>query len=496
MGIGLLYNAEPGRVWEPSSPKSCILFMSNTLGIFDDHGDIGIVAHTGSVAFDSARATYTMTGSGLNMWATRDAFHYLWHEASGALSLSTEVAFLGDSGEPHRKAGIVFRQDLDADSIYVDAVVHGDGLTSLQFRTIKGGPTQEVQAAVSAPKTIKLEKQGEYIRLYTDGEFSGAAVALEFTAPFYIGLAICSHNDNMSEAAIFSNVEWGVPADGPTALYSTLETIAIASTDRKVQLCQKAHFEAPNWLPDNSAWLYNSSGLIYKLPIGGGGFEQIDTGFATRCNNDHGVTFDGKTLIISDQSTEDRQSRIYTLPVTGGTPTLITPNAPSYWHGVSPDGQTLAYCAQRNGQFDIYTIPITGGDETQLTNVPGLDDGPEYSPDGKHIYFNSERTGKMQAWRMKADGSDQEQLTFDTRNNWFPHVSPDNKKMVYLSYEPDVKGHPAGKDVELRLMDLATKNITTLASFYGGQGTINVNSWSPDSRQLAFVTYQNTPNSS
>ena len=201
------------------------------------------------------------------------------------------------------------------------------------------------------------------------------------------------------------------------------------------------------------------------------------------------MTFDGQTLIISDQS-QNGQSQIYTLPVTGGTPTRITPLSPSYWHGVSPDGQTLAYCAQRKGQYDIYTIPITGGDETQLTDVAGLDDGPEFSPEGAFLYFNSERTGKMQVWRMRADGSEQEQLTFDERNNWFPHLSPNGRWMAYLSYEPDVKGHPPGKDVELRLMDLETNTITTLARFFGGQGTINVNSWSPDSRQLAFVSYQ------
>ena len=464
--------------------------MEKSLGIFQDSGDIGDIILVGSAHFDSTVGAYTVTGSGLNMWSVRDAFHYVWREASGDLSLSADIAFVGEGVEPHRKAGIVFRQDLDADSVYADAVVHGDGLTSLQFRPTKGGPTQEVQAAVSAPTNVRLEKQGKYLRLYTDGAFSGAAVSIELTGPFYVGLAVCAHNTDVSETAVFSNVELGTPTDGPMGLFSTLETISIASTDRKVRLCQQAHFEAPNWLPDNSAWLYNSGGLIYKLALAGGEPERIDTGFVTRCNNDHGVTFDGQTLIISDQ-TQDGKSRIYTLPITGGNPTLITPNAPSYWHGVSPDGQTLTYCAQRNSQFDIYTIPITGGEETQLTNCPGLDDGPEFSPDGTQIYFNSERTGKMQVWRMKADGSEQEQVTGDERNNWFPHVSPDGKKMVYLSYEPDVTGHPPGKDVELRLMDLATRTITTLARFFGGQGTINVNSWSPDSRQLAFVTYQN-----
>lgn len=171
----------------------------------------------------------------------------------------------------------------------------------------------------------------------------------------------------------------------------------------------------------------------------------------------------------------------------------MTPLSPSYWHGVSPDGKTLAYCAQRNGQFDIYTLPMEGGEERQLTNTKGLDDGPEYSHDGKYIYFNSERTGQMQVWRMKVDGSEQEQVTADEQNNWFPHLSPDGKNMVFLSYKKEVKGHPANKDVQLRIMNLETKQIRVLAKIFGGQGTINVPSWSPDSKKIAFVTYQLLP---
>ena len=167
--------------------------------------------------------------------------------------------------------------------------------------------------------------------------------------------------------------------------------------------------------------------------------------------------------------------------------------APSYWHGWSPDGKTLAYCAQRNGEFDIYTIPAAGGEETRLTTAKGLDDGPDYSPDGQYIYFNSERTGHMQIWRMHADGSAQKQVTFDDLNNWFPHISPDGKSMVFLSYEKDVTGHPPNKDVQLRIMTLADGQIKVLAKLFGGQGTINVPSWSPDSTKVAFVTYELIP---
>ncbi|PYK01660.1 MAG: transporter [Verrucomicrobia bacterium] len=235
--------------------------------------------------------------------------------------------------------------------------------------------------------------------------------------------------------------------------------------------------------------MFNRAGRICKLPVAGSAPELIDTGFAIRCNNDHGLSPDGTRLAISDQS-QERKSLIYILPIEGGTPRRVTRPGPSYWHGWSPDGKTLAFCGERNGEFDIYTIPVEGGDEKQLTTTPGLDDGPDYSPDGQFIYFNSERTGAMQIWRMKPDGSDQEQITSDDYNNWFPHPSPDGKWIVFLSYEKDVKEHPENKDVMLRLMPAGGGEIQVLAKLFGGQGTINVPSWSPDSRKLGFVSYR------
>ncbi len=216
----------------------------------------------------------------------------------------------------------------------------------------------------------------------------------------------------------------------------------------------------------------------------------IDTGFADHLNNDHGISPDARQLAISDNSQEKHDSLIYVVPIKGGKPRRITKNSPSYWHGWSPDGKTLAFVGQRDGEFDIYTIPVTGGEETRLTTAKGLDDGPEYSPDGQYIYFNSESTGHMQIWRMNADGSNQEQVFSDDYNNWFPHTSPDGQWMVFLTYERDVTGHPENKDVMLRLMSLSDKKITVLAKLFGGQGTINVPSWSPDSKQVAFVSYQ------
>jgi Tol biopolymer transport system component len=303
---------------------------------------------------------------------------------------------------------------------------------------------------------------------------------------------VCAHDDKALGGVVFSGVHFGAQKPGNAGkpqLHCALEVVPIASKDRKVIYHTTNHIEAPNWSRDGEFLLFNSGGRIYRLPAQGGSPRVVDTGFANRCNNDHGISPDGTCLVISDQS-QTGKSMIYTLPMGGGTPQLVTPLGPSYWHGWSPDGRTLVYCAERNGEYDVYSIPATGGDETRLTDAKGLDDGPEYSADGKFIYFNSDRTGTMQIWRMKPDGSDQEQVTSDAYNNWFAHPSPDGKWLVFLSYETEVKGHPANQVVRLRLMPQSGGPIQELAALFGGQGTINVPSWSPDSRQVAFVSYE------
>ncbi|MGE5496652.1 MAG: TolB family protein, partial [Syntrophothermus sp.] len=216
----------------------------------------------------------------------------------------------------------------------------------------------------------------------------------------------------------------------------------------------------------------------------------VNTGAAVKCNNDHGISPDGKELVVSHHG-QDGKSMIYVLPVSGGEPRLVTSKGPSYWHGWSPDGKTLAYCAERGGEFDVYTIPVTGGEETRLTTAPGLDDGPEYSPDGEYIYMNSVRTGQMKIWRMKADGSDQVQITPDDQyGDWFAHPSPDNKWLIFVSYDKSVEGHPANKNVALRLMPVGGKEVKVIARLFGGQGTINVPSWDIDNKTAAFVSYR------
>ena len=480
----------------------CLLLFARALGaqpigVFENHGDVGTVLRAGSAEYDELKRSYTLTGSGENMWFAADAFHFAWKKVSGDVTLAADISFAGTGGNQHRKAVLMIRQSLDGDSAYADIALHGDGLTSLQSREEKGAATHEIQSNISAPKRLRIEKRGDYVYMSLAGQgedlhVAGGSMRLRLDGSFYIGIGVCAHEKEAVEKAVFTNVEIETPARAATAqptLYSTLETITVASTDRRVVYVTSERIEAPNWTKDGTL-IFNGSGRLHRISVTGGKPEVIDTGFATRINNDHGLSPDGTQLAISDQSQEPRRSLVYVVPIGGGAPRRITQNSPSYWHGWSPDGKTLVFCGERNGEFDVYSIPVEGGEETRLTTAKGLDDGPEYSPDGQYIYFNSERTGTMQIWRMRPDGNEQEQVTSDELNNWFPHISPDGQRMVFLTYEKGVTGHPPNKDVMLRMMSLNDKKITVLAKLFGGQGTINVSSWSLDSKKLAFVSYQ------
>jgi TolB protein len=475
---------------------SLSLAQESKIGIFEGASDIGDVGKPGEVAFDTDKLVYTVSGGGQNMWFDNDELQFVWKKVDGDISLAATIKWPSQGGDPHRKACLIIRQSLAPGAAYADAVIHGDGLTSIQYREIGGENTHEVQSNWKAPARIRIEKRGDYVAMSVgetseDMRASGGIFRIHFEGSFYVGLGVCAHNDERLETAEFSDVELKTLASGePTGrVASTLETISIASTDRRVVYHTTDHIEAPNWSRDGESLIFNSGGSLFRIPVAGGEPVKIDTGDLHRLNNDHGLSPDGKTLVVSDQ-TKPGGSRIYTLPATGGAPNLVTELAPSYWHGYSPDGKTLAYCAQRNGEYDIYTIPVDGGEETRLTTTEGLDDGPEFSPDGKWIYFNSQRTGTMQIWRMKANGEEQTQLTTDEYNDWFAHPSPDGRQLVFVSFEKEVEGHPANKDVLLRIMPAEGGQVRTLAKLYGGQGTINVPSWSPDGRNVAFVSYQ------
>ena len=470
------------------------------VGFFEGYTNVGSVKHQGSVTFDAERQEYVVEGSGANMWFGADEFYFVWRRLSGDFTVRAHARFLSDGVDPHRKLGWMIRSSLDSSAAYVDAAVHGDGLTALQYRRAQGGDTEELHAEATAPDVIQLERRGDtYIMSVArfGEEFERTELSgVDLPDEVYVGLFLTSHNEDVVEKAAFTNVRIVIPpAEGDVAyqdyIGSNLEIMEVETGHRKILHRISESLQAPNWTLDGRALIYNQGGLLYRFDLESRRPEVIDTDFATRNNNDHVLSFDGRMLGISHHPEEhDGQSIIYTVPVEGGTPKKVTTEGPSYLHGWSPDGRFLTYTAQRGGDYDIYVIPSEGGEEIRLTDAPGLDDGSEYSPGGEYIYFNSARTGSMEIWRMRPDGSEQEQLTDDSLNNWFPHISPDGRTMVFLSYLPDVPpgDHPFYKPVYLRTMPVDGGEPKVVAYLFGGQGTINVPSWSPDGKYIAFVS--------
>ncbi|MEJ7780749.1 MAG: hypothetical protein WKF68_14290 [Daejeonella sp.] len=475
--------------------------FSQQTGIFDGQGDIGSNVKPGSTTYIPQTQQYVISGAGANVWDGNDEFHYLWKRMKGDFILYTRAAFVDDGVDPHRKAGWMVRTNLDGNSAHINAVAHGDGLTALQFRKIKEANTEEKRSKVIQADVIQLERKGgkytmrvaKFGEPFVTEEMSGIDLGDEV----YVGLFVGSHNKHVLETAVFRDVRITVPfegeADNRTAmtLGSNLEVMEIATGNREIIYSVPTSIQAPNWTNDGKNLIYNGSGLIYNFDLASRKPTLVNTGSIKRNNNDHVISFDGKMLGLSSSVRESGGSIIYTVPITGGIPKQVTPRGPSYLHGWSPDGKDMVFCGERNGEYDVYKVPAAGGPEVRLTDSKGLDDGPEYSPDGKYIYYNSVRSGLMQIWRMKPDGSDQQQVTFDDFNNWFAHISPDGKSMVFLSFlkeEVPPGMHPPYKNVYIRYMPITGGTPRVLAYVYGGQGTINTPSWSPDSKKIAFVS--------
>ncbi|MGK2860651.1 MAG: TolB family protein [Chitinophagaceae bacterium] len=483
----------------------------NPAGIFSNHSDIGNPKMKGDVTYNSDDQSYNLKGGGYNIWFGRDEFHYAYNKIKGDFILTGNFKMLGKGVDGHRKIGWMVRAGDGDDAAHMTATVHGDGMIAMQWRRMRGAhmrdPQDEIFTKKTATEIIQLERTGKtfIMRVAHPGEplqEIGRTDAIEMPDEALAGIFIGSHNADVLEEGIAWNVrmEQTVPdthngyRDG--ILGSRMEIINVFDGKRKVIYEDKGRFEAPNWMADGKRLLFNQGGSIYTIPVTGGTPEMLNTGNAKRNNNDHVISFDGKWLAISSHrdGMPGGGSTIYYLPITGGEPKIVTDSTPSYLHGWSPNGKEVVYTAQRISKSPIYNIfkkPINGGAEIQLTHLTkGLADGPEYSPDGKFIYYNSTVSGSMQLWRMKPDGSAPEQLTFDEYNNWFAHPSPDNKWIAFISFPNhiDPTDHPFYKRVMLRMMPVSGGAPRVIAYLYGGQGTINTPSWSPDSKHLAFVS--------
>jgi len=487
---------------------SSAVLHANPLGDFEAHGDIGTPKLAGSASYDSADQSYNIAGAGTNMWFGADQCHFAWKRMQGDFLLRTRVEFLGPGVVTHRKAGWLVRPNLEPDAPYADCAEHGSGLTSLQFRRTKGANTEELVLSITNADVLQFERRGGSF-VFSAARQGEPFVSCELTNldlgdEVLAGLFVCSHSADAVEQAVFREVSIVLPAKPDFKPYqeylgSVLEILDVQSGRLEKIQASAEPFEAPNWTPDGKSLIYNVSGRaggwgrLLRFDLATKQASILDTGSGLHCNNDHVLSFDGTMLGIS--ASHGGPSQVFTLPAAGGTPKQITPLAPSYLHGWSPDGKWLVFTGARSNKFDIYRIPAGGGEEIRLTDAPGLNDGPEFSPDGKFIYFNSSRTGKMQLWRMKPDGSGQEPVTNDGFNNWFPHISPDGKWIAFVSFGADVKpdDHPYYKHVYLRLMPIEGGRPKVIAYVYGGQGTMNVPSWSPDSRRLAFVSNTRLP---
>jgi hypothetical protein len=450
---------------------------------------------------------YEVTGSGANVWGKADAFQFAWRRVSGDTMISAEVEFVGVGKNAHRKLMLMVRQSLEPDSAYADAALHGDGLTSLQYRPAAGETTREVRAAVSMPLRLRIVKRGTTVTLFTAmkvGEAWSEAgkVQLPLQGLYYIGLGMCSHDETVRESAIFRNVAVEHPPAPP--VMSRVMIYDLKTKQNRLVHEEAGLLEAPNWSREGSYLLVNARGRLFRLEVGARGkgkLEPLAVPESYRCNNDHDLTRDGKMLAFSASTGDVPRSRVFVAKADGTDIRPVTEESPSYFHGWSPDGKWLAFVGQRNRKFELYRVGVEGGKEERLTAAGAYDDGPEYSPDGKWIYFNSDRSGGWDLWRIPASGGGEgdqlaERVTSDPGEDWFPHLTPDGKRMVFLTFPAGTIGHNGRMDgMELRWMKtpgrkIGANKIETLVRFRGGQGSINVNSWAPDGKRFAYVSYE------
>ncbi|GAB4110829.1 MAG: SMP-30/gluconolactonase/LRE family protein [Roseiflexaceae bacterium] len=472
------------------------------VGIFAAADDRGTPAQPGVCHYLTADQSYLLTGPLAPAGHANTLF--AWQLATGDVILTAQILLSGTDLAADHYAGLMMIAPHDP-QFMVRVVLNGQGQVLLEYQAPGSADLHQhllIDTHAHGPPLLQIERVGGQVAV----AIAEAGAALQATmvplpawhGDLQIGLCADGQLGNPRTQALAQQVRLVVPGTDTSGwprqgFRSLLEVVEIESGKRHVVLESPTIIEAPNWTPDDQALIYNSHGRLYRFDLATRTATEIPTDFATSNNNDHVISFDGRMLAISHHTGSERTSMVYVLPIEGGVPRQVTPNGPSYLHGWSPDGQFVVYTGLRNGDYDIYRIAVDegAGPEEQLTDAPGLDDGPEYSPDGAWIYFNSVRSGLMQIWRMRPDGSGQEQVTDDEYNNWFPHISPDGQSIAFISYHQDVRpgDHPPAKRVYLRLMPASGGPIRVLAALYGGQGSNNVPSWSPDSQRLAFVSY-------
>ena len=484
--------------------------QTTTLGLFQSESDIGNVAPAGSAHYDAARHVYTIASAGANTWYHVDHFDYLWTRASGDLAITARISFpphrYSHDPNPHRKGLLMFRQSLAPGSAYVDAALHGVGLTALQYRRERGANTPDIELTINAPQSMRLEKRGDTFTLCVSqaGEplhQVGASVQLHLRAPFYVGLGALSHDPQTTDVVEFSHVSIErlkpLPQSAKRVLYSTLQTIEFTDQYRRAVVIRsvRGHMQSGDWAPDGKSILVWEDGRLERIPYldpdGGGPPQSIDTHDLVGCSGNLGLSPDGKVLAVSCSRVAGGAHQVYLLPAAGGgTPRQLTRGvAATFFHAWSPDGKTVAFTRGSASHADIFTIPAAGGPETRLTSDT-VNDGPVYSPDGQYIYFDSSRSGTTQIWRMRPDGSQAEQITDDDALNSSPHISPDGMTLAFLSQHPG-HGSDYGPAV-VKVMRFDDGLIQSVVGLRGDRDSFSMQPWG-NAKRFAFIAYQELP---
>jgi hypothetical protein len=491
---------------------ACAAQNNAELGEFAAQSDIGLVTPRGNARYSAASDTYTLTGAGANTWYHVDDFHYLWKKMSGDVALTAEVRFppvtYHHEPDPHRKGILMFRQTLDSGGIYADAVVHGSGMTALQYRRERGANSEDIELNIDAPQIVRIEKRGDALTLYLSMKGEplhpiGASIALHLKAPFYVGLGVVSHDVDTVDLVEFRRVRLQtlppLTKGAPRVRYSTLRTIQTEDQFHRAMVIRTgtALMQSANWLPHNpNIYVYESGHMLaipYLDPAAGGEARTINTGSLVDCSGNYGLSPDGRSLAVSCAQAHGGPHQVYVLPAGDtGTPRQVTHGAQSFFHAWSPDSGTIAFTRGSASKADIFTVPAAGGEARQLTRDT-INDGPDYSADGRFIYFDSSRSGRMQIWRMRTDGSAAEQITADDCRNSSPHLSPDGKSLAFLAQRPGT-GDAIG-EAAVKIVTLSDGLIRTLTQLQGNRDSLSMYGWG-DNNHVALVSYDSLPTES